>query len=98
MHEKLAAEEKALLATPADKLDKDLAAKQMELKKRIAVADEEVKKALTADEKNRDEKLAADLDSIHKQQRKPGFALVATDRVESAAATHILKQGDYRAG
>jgi mono/diheme cytochrome c family protein len=95
--EKLAAEEKALLELPADKLDKESAPKLQELKKRVTVSDQEIAKALTDDERGRDEKLARDLDSLHKQQRKPSFGLLATDRGESIPATHILKQGDYRA-
>jgi hypothetical protein len=94
--EKLADDEKALVAKATDKLDKDAAAKQSELKKRITVSDDDVMKALPVDEKKQDEKLAADIAAIHKRERKPTFALLATDRTDSIPATHIMKGGDYR--
>ncbi len=94
--EKLSDDEKSLLAAPTEKLDKDAVARQNELKKRTALSDEDVKKALTTDEKHRDEKLAADIAAIRKRERKPTFALLATDHTDSIPATHILQGGDYR--
>ncbi|HEY2147599.1 MAG TPA: DUF1549 domain-containing protein, partial [Pirellulales bacterium] len=94
--EKLAEDDKALAAKAVDTLDKDIAAKQNDLKKRVAVSEDEVKKALSADEKKRAEKLAADIAAIRKRGRKPMFALLATDHADSIPATHILQGGDYR--
>ncbi|HKD36941.1 MAG TPA: DUF1553 domain-containing protein, partial [Pirellulales bacterium] len=94
--EKLADDEKMLVVKPADKLEKDAAAKQNELKKRIAASDEEVGKALTADEKKRNEQLAGEIADTREHKRKQTFALLATDRTDSIPVTHILKGGDYR--
>ena len=93
---KLSSSEQELLATPADKLEKDRRSQAEALQKRLTVSDAEIAAALSAEDKQHDKQLAGELEALKKKHRKFNCGLLATDSSGPVAATHILKQGDYR--
>lgn len=94
--ELLSAEERGLLEKPADSLSDEESKRREEAAKKIEPSDEERNAVRTDQEKQDEERLSGEIDSLLKQKRSFDFALLATDQRDAPRATHLLYQGDHK--